>query len=682
MSPRRGGTVIVMPTTPRAKAGPALEHRADLDDAFALLVVDELQARRALNRAWTVAEARGDVQAQVLSAAGSIAAIGIEFADFRGLGDAIARFKPDSITVDGLRPIDRVRIDAASVALPSLNDNEPEALARAKAAAPRLLESILDDRHWDERPDERVLHAKLLVDHFHLESEFNQVRRVAAALQEHLQQAEVAPPWQARWWILMQLNHEYTGDVTASQSARDRARVLIDRHDLRTFRFVVANIQMREELWGEEDAAMSERLYRELETLMPDVRAGLVPHGLRAQAWWLMRRGRFAEALDKMDLVLTICADVQVPQRDLGNYRIVRAHCLLALRRPGVIEQIEECLPFVSGPERDTVTALVAIARAAIAMRDESDDTDALIAAALSACVRIGYDRFLMQLPELAGRFAEAALDRGIEPEFLRVAIQKRRLVPGDPTREDWPWRLKVRVLGELSVSRDGSPIVTSGKGQRKPLELLALLASFGGRPVSIDAVIDQLWPSLEANAPRASFDMTMTRLRRLLDIPDAIRIADGTVGLNTAVVWTDVAAFERSWEPVMTEGSRSAALAERMLSLYRDRLLGSEDVTGMLIAVRERLAAKFMQLVVDQGAALEARGDWRAATMLYERGLARETLAEPIHRALMRAHLELGERAEALRTYRRCKQLLLAVLGTEPSPQTQALARLASEGG
>jgi DNA-binding SARP family transcriptional activator len=129
-----------------------------------------------------------------------------------------------------------------------------------------------------------------------------------------------------------------------------------------------------------------------------------------------------------------------------------------------------------------------------------------------------------------------------------------------------------------------------------------------------------------------------------------------------------------------LTEASPATELAERSLSLYRDRLLGSEDVTGMLIALRDRLAAKFMQLVVDQGAALEAHGDWRAATMLYERGLARETLAEPIHRALMRAHLELGERAEALRTYRRCKQLLLAVLGTEPSPQTQALAKLASE--
>lgn len=152
--------------------------------------------------------------------------------------------------------------------------------------------------------------------------------------------------------------------------------------------------------------------------------------------------------------------------------------------------------------------------------------------------------------------------------------------------------------------------------------------------------MIDQLWPSLEANAPRASFDMALSRLRKLIDVPDAIRVTEGKVGLNPAVVWTDVAAFEHVWERLArleigadetTSASDAAApLADCALTLYRDRLLGSEDATGALQSVRERLAIKFARVVVDHGARLERLGQWRGATALYERALTRDTLAEP----------------------------------------------------
>ena len=36
-----------------------------------------------------------------------------------------------------------------------------------------------------------------------------------------------------------------------------------------------------------------------------------------------------------------------------------------------------------------------------------------------------------------------------------------------------------------------------------------------------------------------------------------------------------------------------------------------------------------------------------------------------------MRAHFEAGDRAEALRTYRRCEQLLANELGVAPHPDT-----------
>jgi DNA-binding SARP family transcriptional activator len=40
----------------------------------------------------------------------------------------------------------------------------------------------------------------------------------------------------------------------------------------------------------------------------------------------------------------------------------------------------------------------------------------------------------------------------------------------------------------------------------------------------------------------------------------------------------------------------------------------------------------------------------------------------------LMRVHAVVGNRAEALRAYEQCRTLLTDELGTDPSPQTEAL--------
>lgn len=43
-----------------------------------------------------------------------------------------------------------------------------------------------------------------------------------------------------------------------------------------------------------------------------------------------------------------------------------------------------------------------------------------------------------------------------------------------------------------------------------------------------------------------------------------------------------------------------------------------------------------------------------------------------------MRCHLELDEPAQALETYRRCRQMLSVVWSVSPSPQTEKLAERA----
>jgi LuxR family maltose regulon positive regulatory protein len=237
------------------------------------------------------------------------------------------------------------------------------------------------------------------------------------------------------------------------------------------------------------------------------------------------------------------------------------------------------------------------------------------------------------------------------------------------------PASLRLRAFGPLRIERDGVTLGTVGRAQRKPLDLLALLVAHGGRPLEVPVVIDALWPSLDANAPRASMSMAVTRLRRLLGAPTAVRLAEGRLSLDTRQVWTDVAAFETQADAA-ERGDVPAALAA--IDLYRDALLGCEPLSGRLLARRQQLALRFGLLVQAAGSALLAQGQAVQASRLYQRALCRDPLSESLHRALIGTQIGLGERAEALRSFQRCHDILQALLGVAPAPATLALVQQA----
>jgi DNA-binding SARP family transcriptional activator len=60
--------------------------------------------------------------------------------------------------------------------------------------------------------------------------------------------------------------------------------------------------------------------------------------------------------------------------------------------------------------------------------------------------------------------------------------------------------------------------------------------------------------------------------------------------------------------------------------------------------------------------------------TAALEHALQIDPTAEELTRALMTHYLRHGERAAALRVYRRCREILSVVLGLRPSAATEAL--------
>ena len=123
-----------------------------------------------------------------------------------------------------------------------------------------------------------------------------------------------------------------------------------------------------------------------------------------------------------------------------------------------------------------------------------------------------------------------------------------------------------------------------TGKAQQRPLDLLKLLVALGGANFDAQQLTAALWPEADGAAAKTSFDSTLFRLRKLLDVENALVVSAGKLSLARSLVWTDVWALEAAVDAAQP-GSSSAddgAWAERaardVLDAYRGPLLGADD--------------------------------------------------------------------------------------------------------
>ena len=80
--------------------------------------------------------------------------------------------------------------------------------------------------------------------------------------------------------------------------------------------------------------------------------------------------------------------------------------------------------------------------------------------------------------------------------------------------------------------------------------------------------------------------------------------------------------------------------------------------------------------LTLDCATTLTRLGRHDEALACCERGLEGDDLDERLYQALMLSALAIGRRAEGIAAYQRCKRVLVKVVGTSPSQETERLLR------
>ncbi|MGA2651342.1 MAG: BTAD domain-containing putative transcriptional regulator [Terracidiphilus sp.] len=289
------------------------------------------------------------------------------------------------------------------------------------------------------------------------------------------------------------------------------------------------------------------------------------------------------------------------------------------------------------------------------------------------------YGVYSSLLPSAMARLAVIALENRIEVEHVQELIRRRRLVPPEPPVhvETWPWPLKIFVLGDFRIEKDGNPAIFSGKLQRKPLAILKAIIAFGEKSVSEEQIKDLLWPNLDGDAAHAAFKMALSRLRKLIGINDAVRFHDGRLMLDPYLCWVDAWAFERTARKADDRAEDidlHVAALEKALSFYKGALLPSDSEQPWTVPMREHLRGRHLSVAHALAHHLEKHGNDEKAATLCENTLDVDHLAEDFYRQLMACYQRLGRGADAVRTYERCRKTLAAEIGVAPSPETKAL--------
>jgi DNA-binding SARP family transcriptional activator len=235
-------------------------------------------------------------------------------------------------------------------------------------------------------------------------------------------------------------------------------------------------------------------------------------------------------------------------------------------------------------------------------------------------------------------------------------------------------------VLGSFRVLKLGRTVPFRAGGKAEAL--LTSLALRERHHASREALLDSLWPESDLARASRSLSTLVHDLRTLLGDALAGRSpvtpANGGYELNVdAGVRIDIGEFDAlvaNGDRHKRAGDITAAIRsyEAAQQLYRGDVCSVRDVRA--IVERERMRACYLSLLGYLADHHFKAADYPTALQHAVRLLLHDPCREDAHRMVMCCYVRLGVRAQALRQYRTCQEILAREFDAHPEPATTAL--------
>lgn len=362
-------------------------------------------------------------------------------------------------------------------------------------------------------------------------------------------------------------------------------------HTLATFHRLLAN-----------DALLAAGALDAAQALLDEAHAQMLPaqltevwHAAFQAAWLALWRSDAGRAASEARAAVDAARAIRSPMCEcFGWIGLALAH-----RQRGAEADVRDTLANLEALAPRSGSAMVAFhlhdLRAWLARRrGDAAGEAAALGEALPLLARHGVVHPALGTAAALAETAAAALAHGVETAFVQTLIERHALPPplaGVPP--DWPHPVRLSLLGRFELCLDGTPLVFDGKVQKRPLELLQAIAVRGTVPVPIAGLIDDLWPELDGDAARKSFDAALHRLRKLLGVHGSVlRVEAGAVHVDAGRVGCDLWVLQRLASKPVAAGTLLVRWAAEQAARP---LLPGQDAAWAAVA-RARHAARMQQ--------------------------------------------------------------------------------------
>lgn len=238
---------------------------------------------------------------------------------------------------------------------------------------------------------------------------------------------------------------------------------------------------------------------------------------------------------------------------------------------------------------------------------------------------------------------------------------------------------MRFGVLGPLSVlTEDHRPVRVP---EQKIRALLADLLAHGGRPVSTDRLVHDLWGDAPPANPVGALQIKISRLRRVLEEAEPggkdllVSLATG-YALKAPGHTVDAQRFETLVEQARTapDPRGRAALLTEALGLWRGAAFADFDDLPFLQPAITRLREQRLSAREEQAEARLALAEHQALTGELGELVGRYPLRERLRASYMLALYRSGQQSEALATYEELRRLLAEEMGLDPGAELAEL--------
>jgi TolB-like protein/DNA-binding SARP family transcriptional activator len=231
----------------------------------------------------------------------------------------------------------------------------------------------------------------------------------------------------------------------------------------------------------------------------------------------------------------------------------------------------------------------------------------------------------------------------------------------------------RIHLVGAMrAVAPDGVDFLPRG---RKSRGLLACLCLAPEKRVNRARLVSLLWDRSADAQARMSLRQSLSELNGIVNrhVPGLLEIGRDSVRIDVGKCWVDALA-------IIEAGADATAETNNLIQPYGERLL--EDLDGITPSLDQWLAAerkrfedrirKILEAELERLTEQRARAEVRAAAA--RRLVNFEPTHEGAARSLMKAFAQMGDRAQAVREFERCRQALLTALDLPPSKETIAV--------